>query len=67
MKVEAARVDLEPLRELAVREHLVVLAEQLEHAKPQGVSERLQLLGLVDRQNAEPLSSPIGVGHGRYI
>jgi hypothetical protein len=31
------------------------------------VSERLQLLRPVDGQNAERLSSPIGVGHGQYI
>jgi hypothetical protein len=60
-------VDLEPLGELAVREHLVVLAEQLEHAQAQRVPERLQLLGLVNRQNAERLSSRIGVGHAKYI
>ena len=67
MKVEVAGVDLEPLRELAVRQQLVVLTEQLEHAEPERVPERLQLLGPVDRQNAERLSSRIGVGHGEYI
>src|SRR5688500_18366067 len=63
VKVEVARVALEPLRELAVREHLVVLTEQLEHAKAQRVPERLQLLGPVDRENSERLSSRKGVGH----
>jgi GTP-binding protein len=52
--VEVARIDAEPLRKLAVRQVLAfVLPEHLEHAQAQWMAERLELLGLLDREDVE--------------
>ena len=49
MEVEVAGIDAEPLRELSVRElPIALLAEHLQDANAQWVSQRLQLLGLVE-------------------
>ena len=52
VEVEVARVDAQPLGELPVRHLLgvVVGSERLEHAQPQRMPERLQLVGAADRQ-----------------
>ena len=63
VEVEVPGVDLEALRELAIRERLVVLAEELEHSEAERMAERLQLLGLVDREDAERGSSRV-LGRG---
>src|SRR5438093_356514 len=49
--VEVARVDAEPLGELAVRERLAALGERLEDLQAKRVPERLQLLGLFDQKD----------------
>src|SRR5207244_2900082 len=53
MEVEVARIDAEPLCQLPVRQlpvGLFLAAEHLEHPHPKRMSERLELLGLVDDQ-----------------
>src|SRR5262249_27441604 len=59
MEVEVTRIDAETLRELPVRQRLRSRAEFLEHAQAQGVTERLELVGTIDRQRFEhvPISS----------
>ena len=52
---------IQPLRQLAVRQLLAALAEHLEHPEPQGVSERLELVGAADGERTG------GGGHGLYI
>jgi hypothetical protein len=49
--MEVAGVDLETARQLAVRELLAGLAEQLEHAQAQRVPQSLDLLRAIDRQD----------------
>ena len=52
MEVKVARVDAEPLGELAVCHRvLAVRAEHLEHAKTEWVAERLQLLRSFERED----------------
>ena len=54
VEVQVAGVDAQPLGELAVRQRaLLALAEHLEDTQPQRVTERLQLLRTVDREDVE--------------
>jgi hypothetical protein len=49
VKVEVAGIDAEPLRELSVRElPIAFLTEHFQDANPEWVSQRLELLGLVE-------------------
>ena len=59
VEVQMTRVDAEPLGELAIGQRLVFAAELFEHAQAQWVSERLQLLGLIDGESVahEPISN----------
>jgi hypothetical protein len=52
VEVQVARVDVEPLRELAIRQRLAALAaEHLEHSEPERVAESLELLGSLDGED----------------
>ena len=53
MEVQVSRIDAEAGRELAVGERLVlaVRPERFEDAQPEGMAERLQLLGLVEQED----------------
>ena len=54
MEVQVAGVNAQPLGELAVRQRaLLALAQHLEDTQPQRVTERLQLLRTVDREDVE--------------
>ena len=48
MEVEVPRIDAQALRQLPVRQLLVALAEDLEHAQAERVAERFQLVGAAD-------------------
>jgi hypothetical protein len=50
VEVEVARIDAEPLRELAVRQGLRVRTELLEDAQPERMTEGLQLVRTIDGQ-----------------
>ncbi len=66
MEVQVARVDAEPLGELAVRHRvLAVRAEHLEHAKTERMAERLQLLRSFEREDVGRGGG--GVRHPPYI
>jgi hypothetical protein len=52
VEVQVARIDVEPLRELPVRQRLAALAaEHLEHSQPERVAKRLELLGSLDGED----------------
>src|SRR5690348_15471472 len=51
VKMQVARVDREPCRELAIRQRLLRLAEGLQHLQSQGVTERLELLWAVELED----------------
>ena len=52
VEVQVAGIDVEPLRELAVRQRLAALAaEHLEHPEPERMAESLELLGSLDRED----------------
>jgi hypothetical protein len=54
VEVQVAGVDAQPLGELAVRQRaLLALSQHLEDTQPQRVTERLQLLRTVDREDVE--------------
>ena len=59
VEVEVARIDAEPLRELAVRQRFRMRAELLEHAEPERMTKRLQLFRTIDGQRLEhiPIST----------
>ena len=66
VEVEMARVDVEPLRELAVRQRLAAFAaEHLEHAKPERMTERLELLGALDREDVAAARLGGSQGHAK--
>ena len=61
MEVQVAGVDVEPLRELAIRQRLAALvAEHLEHSQSERMAERLELLRPLDR---EDVAGAGGGGH----
>ena len=52
MEVQVAGIDVEPLRQLPVRQRLSALAaEHLEHSQPERMAESLELLGPLDGED----------------
>jgi hypothetical protein len=62
MKVKVARIDAQALRELAVRQgSFLALTEHLEDPQAERVTESLQLLRTIDREDIEQRRLRLGL------
>jgi hypothetical protein len=62
MKVQVTGIDAQALGELAVRQgSFLALAEHLEDPQAERVTERLQLLGTIDREDIEQRRLRLGL------